>query len=58
MLVHALYDGLHAPQIGIPAASRYVVSVADRIAEARLLAAKFTYHCHCRVAPDGKFQIT
>jgi hypothetical protein len=28
--------------------------VADRIAKARLLAAKFTYHCHCCIAPDRK----
>jgi len=33
------------------------VSVADRISKARLLAAKFTYHCHCRLAPDRKFRI-
>jgi hypothetical protein len=30
------------------------VRVADRIAKARLLAAKFTYHCHCCIAPDRK----
>jgi hypothetical protein len=30
------------------------VSVADRIAKTRLLAAKFTYHCHWCFAPDRK----
>src|ERR1700677_1390210 len=58
MLVHALDHGFHPPEIWIPPAPRHVVSVADRISKARLLAAKFTYHCHCRLAPDRKFRIT
>ena len=38
--------GLDAAQIGIPAAAANVMSVADDIAEARFLAAKFTCECH------------
>src|SRR6204780_4728244 len=58
MLVHALDHGFHPPEIWIPPAPRHVVSVADRISKARLLAAKFTHHCHCRLPPDRKFRIT
>jgi hypothetical protein len=54
VLVRAIDHGSYPPQIRIPAAPRHIVGVADRITKARLLAAKFTYHCHCCFAPDGK----
>jgi hypothetical protein len=54
VLVRAIDHGSYPPQIRMPAAPRHIVCVADRIAKARLLAAKFTYHCHCCFAPDRK----
>ena len=44
--VRAVDDGLDAAEIRIPAAAGDIVSVADRIAEARFLAAEFTCECH------------
>jgi len=55
--MHTVDDGLHSPKIRIPPPPRHIVGVADRIPKARLLAAKFTYHCHCRFTPDRKVRI-
>jgi hypothetical protein len=46
MFARAFNYGLDAAQIGIPAAAANIVSVADDIAKARFLAAKFTCECH------------
>jgi hypothetical protein len=46
MFARALYYGFNAAEIGIPAAAANIVSVADYIAKARFLAAKFTCECH------------
>ena len=50
----AVNDSANAAQVGIPAAARDVVRVADGIAITRLLAADFTSECHVSIAPDWK----
>src|SRR5277367_1663880 len=46
LLAHAFDYRSDAPQIRIPAATRHIVGVADRVTEAWSLAANFTGHCH------------
>jgi hypothetical protein len=45
-------DRSNSAEIGIPAAPRNVVRVADRVAITRLFAADFTCKCHGSIAPD------
>src|SRR5262249_15032474 len=53
LLTRTIYQGPYTAKIGVPAAARHVVRVADRISIARLLAANFTCHCHLASAPKG-----
>ena len=48
-LGRALDPGMNGSQIDVPAPSRHVVRVADRISILRLLAADFTDLCHERL---------
>jgi hypothetical protein len=49
VFVRTLDHGLHAAEIRIPAAATNIMSVAYRIAKARLLTTKFTCECHVRL---------
>jgi hypothetical protein len=46
MLSCALYDRLHAPEIGIPPPPAGIVCVTDYISVVRRFAAKLTLQCH------------
>src|SRR5580704_8456371 len=46
VLVSAVNDSFHAPQIRIPAAPSDVMGVADLVAVTRFFAAEFTRECH------------
>ena len=44
--VGAVYEGVHATQVGLPPALRNVVGVRDPVAKVGMLPANFTFRCH------------